>query len=136
MLLKTSIVACLIALASSSRSASGQTLTCPTPGAEGAVTIEGFKLLLAGRDTDSVLLRNKFGLTGVDSSAVTVITDGTVCTGVTLTIDRALGDTTSYAAVSYMVLKAANMYMAFPHLQRQHTWYFVDTSYAFRGLAP
>jgi hypothetical protein len=123
----------VIGATATSRPASPFTATfqCPTATPAASVTIANFKRSLSTGDANSSSLKTSVGLTGVDSSSVTIVTDSIVCTRVTHAIDSAFKDTST---ASYFVLHAGTSYVAFPHLQPVHSLFFVDSNFTYVGV--
>jgi hypothetical protein len=114
--------------------AGAQTLACRTPGPEGEPRILNVKELVASSDSGTVLLRKAVGTEGVDSAAVSVVTDETVCTAVTRAIDQAFRVAPSTEA--YLVLRVGPRYVAFHPLGERQSLYFVDLNYVFKDVVP
>jgi hypothetical protein len=112
-------------------------LQCPAPNASAETTIREIRSMLAGTSPDDSSFRVEMGLVGVDSSALTVVTDSVVCTRVTSVLDSVTSSATP-GTHSYFVVKAAARYMAFGNLvtPRSTSLWFLDTTYTFLGVMP
>lgn len=107
-------------------------LPCLSPESVGQIRLQDIKEQLASSDTGSVLWRRGFGLTGVDSASVFVVTDTLVCTRVTHAVDSA--SARPPATDQYpLVLKAGPRYIAFDEAGYGTT--LVDTTFAYRQLS-
>jgi hypothetical protein len=107
-------------------------LPCLSSGSVGQIRLQDIKENLASSDTESVLWRRGFGLTGVDSASVFVVTDTLVCTRVTHAVDSAFSQP---AAMNQylLVLKAGPRYIAFD--EAGYGTNFVDTTFTYRQLS-
>lgn len=110
--------------------------TCASPGTGmGLKLLQVFKQRLAATDTAAVLFRVGFGLTGVDSAAVTVVTDTAVCSRVTASIDSAFADSTHSGP--FVVIQAGPYYIAYEANAEPQSMYYVDrATYAYRKFTP
>lgn len=110
--------------------------SCATTGTgAGLKRLQVLKENLAGTDLASVLYRKGFGLTGVDSASVKVVTDTAVCSAVTAAIDSAF--TASVHTGPFIVVLVGNLYFAYQaDAEPQSTFYVDRTTYRFKGSTP
>ena len=94
------------------KSVSESSLPCMAPRSESADWIHSINENPAGADSSSIRWRNAFGLAGVDSVALTVVSDTLVCTSVTLVVDSVFHEPASTTAY-LVVLRAGPRYTAF-----------------------
>lgn len=102
-------------------------LPCTMPGNESAVTIQSLKEELASSDSNAIRWRNGFGLVGVDSASVSIVTDTTACTRITAVVDSAFNSSPSATALA--TLRAGPRYVAFD-TSSQDQWYVLDSTFA------
>lgn len=101
----------------------------------GLKRLQALKETLARTDTAAVLYRKGFGLTGVDSASVAVVTDTAVCSAVTASIDSAF--TTSVRSGPFIVVLVGSLYFAYEaNAEPQSTFYVDRVTYAFKGFTP
>lgn len=112
-----------------------QTSCASTGTGPGLKRLQALKGNLARTDTAAVLYRKGFGLTGVDSASVTVVTDTAVCSAVTAAIDSAF--TTSVHTGPFVVVAVGSLYFAYEaNAEPQSTFYVDRATYAFKGSTP
>jgi hypothetical protein len=111
-----------------------QTLPCRSAGPESAIRITALKETLVRSDSDAVRYRTAVGTDGVDSASVTVVTDSTVCTAVTRSIEQAfhLGPRND----AFLVLRVGPRYVAFHPLSLEQSLFYVDLNYVFKSFVP
>jgi hypothetical protein len=107
-------------------------LPCLTPGTEGQARIQDIKVDLVATDTSAVLWRNGFGVAGVDSGSVLLISDSLVCTRVTYAVDSGLSQPLQGTS-SMIVLKLGPRYIAFA--ESRYGTFYVDTTFTYKELS-
>ena len=110
--------------------------SCAATGAgAGLKRLQALKETLARSDAASVLYRKGFGLTGVDSASVTVVTDTAVCSAVTAAIDSAFSRTVHTGP--FIEMRVGSLYFAYEaNAEPQSTFYVDRATYAFKGFTP
>jgi hypothetical protein len=95
---------------------------------DGASRLQSLKETLMEPDTVSVLYRQDFGLVGIDSSAVQIVTDTTVCSAVTAVIDSKYK--VPIRSGPLVVLKVGPRYLAYKAEGGDTATFFLDLNYA------
>jgi len=110
--------------------------SCGTTGSgAGLKVLQTLKKLMVATDTASVLYRVGFGLTGVDSASVTVVTDTAVCSAVTASVDTAF--THSMHSGPFVVVQAGNLYIAYEAESEPQPMFYIDkATYAYKAWTP
>lgn len=83
-------------------------------------------------ETDALEYRAAFGLTGVDSSAVVVVTDTTVCSAVTAAVDGAFDAAVRFGPL--LVLRAGSIFVAYEPEAYPQPVFYVDSAYTFKAF--
>ncbi len=98
----------------------------------GELRIAALKEMVASHAADEVSLMNGLGLSGLDSSAVHVVTDAAVCGRVAAAIESAAHF--APAGLPLLVLRAGPRYVAFDPSGINRSFFLVDTSFVFRTV--
>jgi hypothetical protein len=107
-------------------------LECAVANGRADTAIALTKSVLASTEPGDSSFKAQLGLTGVDSSAVVVVTDTVVCTRVTRVVDSATQARTP-ATTAYFVYRAGPIYFVYTHLDPRPALFLVDTTYRFLG---
>ena len=98
----------------------------------GELRIAALKEMIASRDANEMMLMNGLDLSGLDSSAVHVVTDAGVCSRVAAAIESAAHF--APAGLPFLVLRAGPRYVAFDPSGANRSFFLVDTSFIFRTV--
>lgn len=135
MLLGVSVVG--LTATSAHRSASRAVLPCVSPGTGGQITVQALKLELGRPDSAAIRFRNVFGVAGVDSSTVTVVTDTIVCTRIHQVVDSAFHISPTTTSSYLVVLRVGPRFISFsPRGPSSSAWYITDTNYVWKHFVP
>lgn len=108
-------------------------LPCLTPDSMGLLRIADLKHHVVASDSGSILYRNGFGIAGVDTGMVRVVSDTLVCTRITQAVDSAFSS--PLAPTPYLVVvRAGPRYVAFG--MSGSSYYFLDTTFVVKDVVP
>ena len=106
--------------------------SCADGDSGGRLRVAALKEMMVSRELNEVQLVNGLGLGGVDTNAVRIVNNGTVCARVAAAI--AEGAHVILPNTPFLVLHAGARYVAFDPLGINRSFFFVDTSFVFRTI--
>jgi hypothetical protein len=106
--------------------------SCADGNSGGWLRVAALKEMIASAEPDEVHLVNSLGLGGLDTSAVKVVNDPTVCGRVAAAVASGARYTANGAPL--LVLHAGARYVAFDPLGLNRSFFLVDTSFVFRTV--
>lgn len=112
-------------------------LPCVAPAADGQSTVQGIKLELVRTDSAAIRFRNAFGIAGVDSSTVAVVSDTVVCTRIHQVVDSAFHITPPTPSAYLVVLRVGPRFISFnPTGTSPSALYITDTNFVWKHFVP
>lgn len=112
-------------------------LPCVSPGTDGQSVVQGIKLELVRPDSAAIRFRNAFGIAGVDSSTVAVVTDTLVCTRIHQVVDSAFKITPPSPSAYLVVVRVGSRFISFnPTGASPSALYITDTNFVWKHFVP